>query len=44
MKLAQVELVQTDYSKKFVLATDAPDVAIVAALTQDNKLLSYQIK
>jgi len=35
--IAQVELVQTDFSKKFVLTTDASDVAIGAVLTQDNK-------
>jgi len=39
--IAQVELVQTDFSKKFVLTTDASDVAIGAVLTQDNKPITY---
>jgi len=40
LKLAQVELVQPDYSTKFVL-TDVSGIAIVAALAQDNKLITF---
>lgn len=37
----QVELTQPDYSKKFVLTTDASDVAIGAVLSQDNKPITF---
>jgi len=39
--IAQVELVQPDYRKKFTLTTDASDVAIGAVLSQDNKPITF---
>jgi len=39
--IAQVELVQPDYSKKFALTTDASYVAAGAVLTQDNKPITF---
>jgi len=39
--MAQLELVQADYCKKFALPTDASDVAIGAVLTQDNKPIAF---
>jgi len=42
--IAQVELVQLDYSKKFVLATDASDVAIGEVLAQTRNQLRLFLK
>ncbi len=39
--IAQVELVQPDYNKKFTLTTDASDIAIGAVLSQDNKPITF---
>ncbi len=39
--IAQVELAQPDYNKKFSLTTDASDVAIGAVLSQDNKPITF---
>lgn len=41
---AKIELTQPDYSKKFVLTTDASDVAIGAVLSQDNKPITFVSK
>jgi len=39
--IAQVELVQPDYNKKFTLTTDASDVAIGAVLSQEGKPITF---
>ncbi len=39
--ISQIELVQPDYNKKFVLTTDASDVAIGAVLSQDEKPITF---
>jgi len=39
--IAQVELVQPDYNKKFTLTTDASDIAIGAVLSQGNKPITF---
>lgn len=40
----QIELNQPDYSKKFVLTTDASDTAIGAGISQDNKPITFVSK
>ncbi len=39
--IAEVELVQPDYNKKFTLTTDALDVAIGAVLSQNNEPITF---
>jgi len=39
--VAQVELVQTDYNKKFTLTTKASEVSIGAVLSQEGKPITF---